>query len=272
MGIFSGYLLCCDIDGTLIDDERKIPKENILAIEYFKKEGGIFTIASGRSPVSISRFFKDLTPDCAMIVNNGAGIYDVEKSKFLWNEYLPDDSIEVIEFVGKNCPYSGIEIYKDENIYFCKYNDYIHKHIKNESLPVLDADYRTLPKPWSKALFAQKPDEVLKIKKALLNSGFAHKYSFVQSSSEYFEVLSLKASKGNALKALCNVLGMDIKKTIAVGDNENDLSMIMMSGYGFTVENAHEEVKRQSPYVVGSNNSGCIRDVVEKMREILTKI
>ena len=53
MGIFSGCLLACDIDGTLVENGYINPK-NVEKIEYFMSEGGIFSIATGRSVTAIS--------------------------------------------------------------------------------------------------------------------------------------------------------------------------------------------------------------------------
>ena len=39
MGKFDGILLCTDLDGTLLDDERLVSQKNTDAIEYFKREG-----------------------------------------------------------------------------------------------------------------------------------------------------------------------------------------------------------------------------------------
>ena len=50
MGKFDGILICTDLDGTLLRKDKSVSKENIEAIEYFKKEGGLFTFVTGRMP------------------------------------------------------------------------------------------------------------------------------------------------------------------------------------------------------------------------------
>ena len=49
MGKFDGWLIATDLDGTLINRDGAIPQRNLDAIRTFQDEGGLFTIATGRS-------------------------------------------------------------------------------------------------------------------------------------------------------------------------------------------------------------------------------
>ena len=79
MGIFDGCLLVSDIDGTLLYDGI-IPEENIKAIDWFKSEGGIFTIATGRAVVAAKYSYELSRANSSLIALNGAVIYDFENS------------------------------------------------------------------------------------------------------------------------------------------------------------------------------------------------
>ena len=54
---YDGILLCSDLDGTLSNSDGKISNENLEAIDYFCKNGGHFTLCTGRNP----EFAKKLT-------------------------------------------------------------------------------------------------------------------------------------------------------------------------------------------------------------------
>ncbi|MBQ3226919.1 MAG: HAD hydrolase family protein, partial [Clostridia bacterium] len=54
MGKFDGVLICTDLDGTLLKKDKTISEENLKAIEYFKREGGFFTIVTGRMPFYVT--------------------------------------------------------------------------------------------------------------------------------------------------------------------------------------------------------------------------
>ena len=76
MGKFSGWLLFSDLDETLLNHQKEISAENRKALDYFTQEGGMFSIATGRSEV-ISRKFTQILPiNHPAIIYNGCGIYD----------------------------------------------------------------------------------------------------------------------------------------------------------------------------------------------------
>lgn len=54
--IFDGYTLVSDMDGTLINSNKEISKENLDAIKYFVNNGGKFTVATGRMVASVECF------------------------------------------------------------------------------------------------------------------------------------------------------------------------------------------------------------------------
>lgn len=71
MGIFDGYLICTDCDGTLTDSQSELSDENIEAIRYFQKEGGLFTLATGRYPKYVNRFKDQFDPNTYLVMGNG---------------------------------------------------------------------------------------------------------------------------------------------------------------------------------------------------------
>ena len=74
---FEGLLLCTDLDGTLLNNERKVSKENREAIDYFKSEGGYFTFITGRMPYFSAQVFDIVQPNAPFGCINGGGIYDM---------------------------------------------------------------------------------------------------------------------------------------------------------------------------------------------------
>ena len=82
MGKFDGILICTDLDGTLYNSDREsrtISKENLNAIEYFKSEGGYFTIVTGRMPCFSDEAYNAVKPNCPFGCINGGGLYDHRK-------------------------------------------------------------------------------------------------------------------------------------------------------------------------------------------------
>ncbi|MDR1013053.1 MAG: HAD-IIB family hydrolase, partial [Lactobacillales bacterium] len=90
------------------------------------------------------------------------------------------------------------------------------------------------------------------------------KYTTVRSAPFYFEILHSKASKGNALLVLAKKLNLERKEIMAIGDAENDLSMIKVAGLGVAMANATIEVKKEADVETTSNNKSGVALAIEK--------
>ena len=79
---FSDWLVISDIDGTLNNKIRKLPSRNYDAIKHFVDDlGGNFTLASGRSVITMRKHYERLGLTTPAVILNGAGIYDFKNEK-----------------------------------------------------------------------------------------------------------------------------------------------------------------------------------------------
>lgn len=262
MGKFDNILLCTDLDDTLLTNDKKVSEENRRAIEYFKSEGGLFTFATGRVPQGAKPVLEQIKPNAPMVCFNGGGIYDFNKEELLWSTELDKEAIEAVEFIEERFSFAGIEVCTENNIYFCRINHLVQKHKELENFPDNDIDYHKITEPWKKVMFIQEEEYVQEVKEALMNSPFAERYDFVQSSPNYYEMLPKGASKGAGLMELAKLLNVPVERTIGVGDNENDLSLIESAGTGVAVINAVSEVIDRADYITVDNNSHAISAVI----------
>ena len=84
----------------------------------------------------------------------------------------------------------------------------------------------------------------------------------MQSSPNYYELLPKEASKGNGLLKIAEFLGVPQNKTIGIGDNENDLSLISDAGVGVAVANALPALLSEADFISTDNNSHSISTVI----------
>ena len=85
------------------------------------------------------------------------------------------------------------------------------------------------------------------------------------SSNRYMEINPSGINKGFAIKWLCNYLNIDIKDTMAIGDNYNDYSMIKESGIGVVVNNGMNDVKEIADYICEKKfDEGGVKEALEK--------
>lgn len=265
MSKFDGILLCTDLDDTLLTDDKRVGEKNKRAIEYFQSEGGLFTFVTGRVPFGARLILEYVTPNAPVVCFNGGGIYDFRENKMLWSRTLNRDALSAVEYVDRLFDFVGIEICTEEKVYFSKINKKVREHQVLECLPDNDRDYHDISEAWQKVLFMCEEHEFETVRKAVDTSPFADKYTFVKSSPWYYELLPKNTDKGEGLLQLARICGIDREKTIAVGDNENDLSMIKKAGFGIAVKNAVRSVKNAAAHIAADNNSDAIADIISDL-------
>lgn len=271
MGKFDGMLLCTDLDDTLLTDNKQVSEKNRKAIDYFKSEGGLFTFSTGRVPMGARLILEYVVPNAPIVCFNGGGIYDFSENKMLWSRKLDSDAISAVEYVDRRLDFVGIEICTEEKIYFSRINAKVREHQVLEKLPDNDLDYHDIPEVWQKVLFMTEEHELNTVRRTISESPFADKYTFVQSSPWYYELLPKNSTKGDGLIQLGKLCGIDRSHIIAVGDNENDLEMVKMAGVGIAVENAIPIVKNSADYVTADNNSDAIAKVIYDLENGIIK-
>lgn len=273
MGKFNGILLCTDLDDTLLTTDKKVSRENKRAIEYFKSEGGLFTFATGRVPIGAKIMLEQITPNAPMVCFNGGSIYDFNSKKMLWSRSLDKNAINVVEYIDKTFDFAGIEICTENKIYFSRINQIVKEHQEAEKLPDNPLDYHDVKEDWKKVLFMVEAEQIPQIREAIASSPFADKYTFVQSSPWYYELLPKNSSKGEGLAKLADLLDISITKTVGVGDNENDLMLVKTAGAGVAVANAVEEIKNAADYITAAdNNQSAIAEVIASIENDKIKL
>ncbi len=263
---FSDLVICSDLDGTLINEQNKVPKENIEAIEYFRANGGKVMLATGRLPDAVYEAIEGVTLDFPCICHNGGSVYDLAKKEYIEINPLDDGVVEVVDEIVRLFPSVGIEVMNKEGICVARQNFATDRHIEYELVGNAFSDgVRAANKPWIKILFAENAEEIDMVKESFLSSPYHEKYNMLKTHRWYYEIFNKNASKGMALMKFCDIYGINLKNVIAVGDNENDISMLEAAGTAVAVANAHDEVKAHADIITCSNEEGAIADLISRL-------
>lgn len=86
---------------------------------------------------------------------------------------------------------------------------------------------------------------------------------FTCSDSYFIEMLPVDTSKGNAIRKMCERLGINIDQTVAVGDYYNDIEMFEAAGFSACVAGAPEEIKQLVDKVLVSCEEGAVAQLIE---------
>ncbi len=264
MGKFDGILICTDLDGTLYKKDKTVSVENREKIEYFKREGGLFTFITGRMPNYSMDAYNAAQPNVPFGCVNGGGVYDAVNGNYLWTHggMLPD-VLELVRHIDENFPTVGIQTITFENTYFSKENIVQEYFRATTGLPNLVRHYRDVDEPIAKMMFAiAYEDEMTAVANALKSHPLAEKFAFVRSEKHLFEILPKGVDKGLGLRKLTECLGCDMSKTVAVGDFDNDVGMLKAARYGIAVANCSEKARAAADYVTVSNEEHALAQII----------
>lgn len=278
MGIFSGCLLACDVDGTLLINEN-LPEVNIEKIKYFVSEGGAFALSTGRTAGALS-FVTDKI-DCLSpsIVANGSVIYDFKQDRAIYELFIPETDRFIVNEVKKKVSTVGIELHSGKNVLVLNENKETLDHEKYENLTAKAIDYEeSLRYNWNKAIYLFSDErEAVAVKEIIAqyetNSDFVDTSAVIDGTRRYyFEHVPRGVSKASAMKILCEQLNIKQGCCFAIGDYYNDLAMIKAADIGAALENSPDEVKRAADVTVCNVEDGAVADFINYLTNIRKEI
>ena len=260
-------MLVTDFDGTLLDSDEAIPLSTMLELDRIKKEGVLFSIASGRVMASVLDYNKDFPFVDYIISCNGAHVYDVKNDKVLYKKNIMASIIKKIK-----------KLYSEYDICFCT-EEYWHllKGIKSSSNKLEDREvlindfdnfYQENKSNIYKIeiLFQNKKDRE-EVFSNIASLGLKISINKVLYSNKLFgiEITMEDINKYSAVEKICKKKKIDISEVIAIGDDDNDILMVKNVGVGVAVGNASTNLKKVADLKTSSNDNKGVEKVIKKL-------
>ena len=274
----SRKLIAFDLDGTLLDDEKRIPPENLRALEAAAARGWVPVPATGRIVRGIPEPVKRLPGLRYFIVSNGAGVYDAAEDRLLYRGDVPlelalrcyeyMDTLPVIYDCYQNeSGWMTRSMYEACAPYFPT-EPHMLEIVKRLRVPVddLKETLRQRGEPLQKLQMFFKPEDLDERERQLRRiPELFPELVATTSVSNNIEINSVNAGKDKALLALAEHLGIRREDTVAFGDGTNDLAMLRAAGLGVAMANADPKVKAAADEITGSNNDAGVARVVWRL-------
>ena len=268
MGIFEGCLLVSDIDGTLMENGI-IPNANIEAIEYFKSEGGIFTIATGRGPTVSREICNTCGVNAPALLSNGSVIYDSKKGEILYAEYLSDNTLSLMQKALNKFSDIGLELTLGDSIVTINNTEYTKLHRASVGIPYISKTIKDLQgTPVIKGLFMTENTTRLDELKKYLDTIKIPDCTYIVTSPYYYEVHVKGMNKAVNLQKLADMLGVGHKNVFAIGDYYNDLEMVEKASIGAFCENSPDDLKAKANYIAKNVKYGAVADFIHYLSKI----
>lgn len=279
-------LIASDMDGTLLNTQHKISKENLEAIRKAEEAGVIFTIATGRAYEDVRPILDECNLRCQCIVLNG-GEYRDEDGKIIEELYINKNEVaKVIDLIKKDG--LSVEIYTNKGLHTINtkeealkevayriqtfdpgttFEDAIelaknHQHfIELKYITDIDEFLNSNIEVGKFVAFYNDEETTRHIKKKLESiDGLAISSTFTKN----IEINSEMAQKGIILSKVINKMGIKKDEVIVLGDSFNDYSMFSEFPISFAMENAVPIIKEKAKYITETNDNAGVAKAIYK--------
>ncbi len=273
-------LIAFDLDGTLLDEDKSIPEENLRALEAAAARGALLVPATGRIFKGLPEGLKALPGLRYFILSNGASVYDAAEDRQLYRGEIPLSlALDCYAYLD------GLPV-----LYDCYQNDwgYMSRRMYERAADYLAGEpgilrlVRELRTPVEdlREHLRQKGEPLQKIQLYFLPGDeperlrqleeIPRRFPGLKASSSVrcnIELNGVDAGKGRALEALCARLGVPPEDCVAFGDGGNDTELLEAAGLGVAMGNAVPEVKAAADLIAPPNTEAGLGRVLRRLLE-----
>ena len=246
-------LVVADVDGVLLapgaSGNTEAGDRLVKAVNKVKDNGVIFSVATARSLDKIKGLVKSLKMNSPIILDNGASIYDCLVKKYIFNSFIPPETVK-----------EAIELLKQLSFTF--YLDGIEKRLEykpNKSFKLNEVIKIVILHivPFQAQQVFEKVFEIKNLKVTKSVSG-------QNPVKESIHITSANASKEKALKRIADLSGINQDEILTIGDSYNDYYLMNASGFKVAVGNAVPEILAIADYIAPSYDKDGVAHVLEK--------
>lgn len=246
-----------DIDGTLLDHDKKLPEKTKQAIQDLKHAGVYCAIATGRAPFMYKELREELGIDSFVSFN---GQYVVFEGEEVHTNPLSEPDLKKLHEHAEANNHPMVFMNHEE----MKASTPDHSHIE-ESLgtlyidhPEADASFFKGRKIYQSLLFCEG-DEIEEYRSAY------EAFDYIRWHPVSCDVLPRGGSKAEGIKKLIEAAGLKMEDTYAFGDGLNDIEMVREVGTGVAMGNAVPETKAVSDYVTGDVGENGLSQAIDEL-------
>lgn len=280
-------LYISDLDGTLLSPDSRLSLPTVTLLNHAISEGVLFSVATARTPATVSTLLKDVNLRIPLVVMTGAALWDKESGRYSDVQYFDPHQVGKIIDAYRS-PHSGggflytlssrsegkdlMEIYHIGPLNEVE-REFVEERADNpfKKFHVPSDGISTLPEHIANAVLffgMRKEETACAIRENLnkipdINPMFYHDWHADEIAE--VEAFPQGATKAKAIARLKRKVGAE--RVVVFGDNMNDLSMMAAADWSVAVANAVPEVKYAADEVIGSNASDAVaRYILEEFR------
>lgn len=267
-------IIVADLDGTLLHPQKVIIERISTSIKRLRRSGVRFSVSTGRALLGVQGILPGLPipPTTPISLYNGSYCTDVGGTHAFRRECIPPKALQLL--IGKAL---------DRGLGILCYPAPILGLPVEESQPIAfgTGDFAAFVEPngysvrWRSIVESRSVPECLAAllicQCGTIDGGMRDDFDFpgvslTTSGGSYLEVRPAGSNKGKSLRTICEYFGISLSECLVIGDNDNDIEMFEIAGFGVAVGNCSERLRIAADYHTKLNSAqGCL----ETMRMVM---
>ena len=260
-------VICCDIDGTLVRDDKSLSEENMEWIRKAVAERNVaFTLVSGRMYNGVRPFYDMLGISGPISCYNGGTLYD-DEGNIVEDHRIPHETaLKLVEIQRRSKV--GMILFNDRKWYLEKLDNYIYPHKRKIYLSECETGSfdRFLGQfDSNKILFMSPSDSDLDRVQAMVKEAGLFEDALTPYRAEHcLELIPASVNKGLAIEALSRHFGVPCANIMALGDDTNDIEMLKTAGISVAMGNAVPAAKQAARFETCTNNENGVAKAIQR--------
>ena len=257
-------LAAFDMDGTLLDSNKKLPPDFIGWVGRHPEIKPV--IASGRQYYTLVRDFLPVKDSMVFVAENGGFVFEREKVIYS-NEMQKEDIISCLNLINRIKGMTPL-ICGAESAYMMNAGRKILDEVKM---------YYTRLQQTEDLYAAAMQDCIVKIAIFVEGkmaepameyfAGIDGNLAAVLSGDSWIDISNRTANKGAAITAIQKKYGIAREESMAFGDYLNDAQMLQCCEESYCMENGHPDLKKLVKHIAASNDDNGVMDVLRQFDE-----
>jgi 5-amino-6-(5-phospho-D-ribitylamino)uracil phosphatase len=256
-------LLAVDLDGTLLNDAKRVGSGTVDALADLPRRGVKVIIASARPPRSVRHIYAQLGLDTWQINYNGALIWDEPRKKVIFHRPMKGSLVrKIIDRARGQFP----DILVTCEVLDRWYTDRFEQTYTTETGRLFKPDViapldKCCAQEITKLLLLGETDAVSALHAML--AGTNDEVTIVRTDPQLIQVMDRGVGKAAALQRVAEHYQVPPAEIMSIGDAPNDVGMLQLTGVAVAMDNAHEIVKNAAHWIAPSNNEDGVRAALQ---------